>query len=232
MSTNLEYRAGERQRKRESWQQASKVQWEKRQQRSSVRDKKQRRHFFVGRTTWKYCSDGDKMGNGQFQKISIPNNGRLPCFNPPPPSEFQNASEFHNREPPLPFRISWFFWKYIFDLATPIWTNKHEFMPPQGCDLAAPGDKLYSSATRKTYRYWPGCANSFLSPNLAIKINITYVNFTPLCFLVLFWRLQSKIAALKFRLLKSFGGQIYRWVLLRPFICHVVYIHTYRYIHT
>ena len=30
--------------------------------------------------------------------------------------------------------------------------NKHEFMPPQGCDLAAPGDKLYSSATRKTYR--------------------------------------------------------------------------------
>ena len=199
MSTNLEYRAGERQRKRESWQQASKVQWEKRQQRSSVRDKKQRRHFFVGRTTWKYCSDGDKMGNGQFQKISIPNNGRLPCFNPPPPClrKFQNASEFHNREPPLPFRISWFFWKYIFDLATPIWTNKHEFMPPQGCDLAAPGDKLYSSATRKTYRYWPGCANSFLSPNLAIKINITYVNFTPLCFLVLFWRLQSKIAQIQ-----------------------------------
>ena len=25
-------------------------------------------------------------------------------------------------------------------------------MPPKGCDLAAPGDKLYSSATRKTYR--------------------------------------------------------------------------------
>ena len=118
---------------------------------------------------------------------------------PPPPClrKFQNASEFHNREPPLPFRISWFFWKYIFDLATPIWTNKHEFMPPQGCDLAAPGDKLYSSATRKTYRYWPGCANSFLSPNLAIKINITYVNFTPLCFLVLFWRLQSKIAQIQ-----------------------------------
>ena len=44
-----------------------------------------------------------------------------------------------------------FFWKYIFDLAMPIWTNEHEFMPPQGCDLAAPGDKLYSSVTRKTY---------------------------------------------------------------------------------
>ena len=25
--------------------------------------------------------------NGQFQKISIPNHGRLPCFNPPLPSE-------------------------------------------------------------------------------------------------------------------------------------------------
>ena len=156
MSTNLEYRAGERQRKRESWQQASKVQWEKRQQRSSVRDKKQRRHFFVGRTTWKYCSDGDKMGNGQFQKISIPNNGRLPCFNPPLPSEIpkcvtppcpQNSIIVN---PPSPSEFP-FFWKYIFNLATPIWTNEHEFMPPQGCDLAAPGDKLYSSVTRKTY---------------------------------------------------------------------------------
>ena len=47
--------------------------------------------------------------------------------------------------------FSGFFWKYIFDLVTPIRTNEHEFMPPQGCDLAAPGDKLYSSVTRKTY---------------------------------------------------------------------------------
>ena len=77
-----------------------------------------------------------------------------------PPLAFGNSkmryppmpSEFHSREPPLPFRISGFFWKYIFDLATPIRTNEHEFMPPQGCDLAAPGDKLYSSVTRKTYR--------------------------------------------------------------------------------
>ena len=76
-----------------------------------------------------------------------------------PPLAFGNSkmryppmpSEFHNREPPLPFRIYGFFWKYIFDLATPIRTNEHEFMPPQGCDLAAPGDKLYSSVTRKTY---------------------------------------------------------------------------------
>ena len=59
-------------------------------------------------------------------------------------------------------------------------------MPPQDCDLGVLGDKLYSSATRKTYRYWLGCANSFLSLNLAININTTYGNFTPLCFLVLF----------------------------------------------
>ena len=58
-------------------------------------------------------------------------------------------SEFRDREPPLPFRISVVFWKYIFDLATPICANEHEFMPPQDCDLAAQGDKL--SATRKTY---------------------------------------------------------------------------------
>ena len=70
-------------------------------------------------------------------------------------------------------------------------------MPPQGCNLAVPGDKLYSSATRKTYRRWPGCANSFLSLNLAIKKNTTYGNFTPLCFLVLFCRLQSKIARIQ-----------------------------------
>ena len=70
-------------------------------------------------------------------------------------------------------------------------------MPPQGCDLAAPGDKLYSSVTRKTYRQQPGCANFFLGPNLAIKINTTNGNFTPLCFLVLFRRLQSKIAQIQ-----------------------------------
>ena len=27
-------------------------------------------------------------------------------------------------------------------------------MPPEGCDVAAPGDKLYSSATRKTCRVY------------------------------------------------------------------------------
>ena len=55
-------------------------------------------------------SDQDQLRViGQFQKISIPNHGRLPCFNPPLPSEIPKCvtppmpSEFHNREPPLPF---------------------------------------------------------------------------------------------------------------------------------
>ena len=61
MSTNLEYRARERQRKRESRRQASEAQREKGRQRSRARDKNQRRHFFVGRRTGKFCSVGDKM---------------------------------------------------------------------------------------------------------------------------------------------------------------------------
>ena len=53
MSTNLEYRAGERPRKRESRRQASEAQREKGRQswRSRARDKKQMRHFFAGNTT-------------------------------------------------------------------------------------------------------------------------------------------------------------------------------------
>ena len=74
MSTNLEYRARERQIKRESRQQARETQPEKGRQRSRARDKKQRRHFFVGRITWKFCSGGDKMGNassGHQWKVKI-----------------------------------------------------------------------------------------------------------------------------------------------------------------
>ena len=78
----------------------------------------------------------------------------------------------------------------------PIWTNEHEFMPPQGCDLAASGDKLYSSATKPTAS-GQAVQTSFLRLNLAIKINTSYGNFTTLCFLVLFWRLQSKIAQIQ-----------------------------------
>ena len=47
MSTNLEYRAGERQRKRESRRQASEPQREIGRQRPRARDKKQRRHFLL-----------------------------------------------------------------------------------------------------------------------------------------------------------------------------------------
>ena len=89
---------------------------------------------------------------GQFQKISIPNHRWLPCFNPRLPSEIPKCitppcpqnSIIVNPPPLQNFRL-FFFWKYIFDLATPIRTNEHEFMPPQGCDLAAPGDKLSDS---------------------------------------------------------------------------------------
>ena len=37
------------------------------------------------------------QGIGQFQKISIPNHGRLPCFNPPLPSEIPKCAT-----PPCP----------------------------------------------------------------------------------------------------------------------------------
>ena len=47
MSTNLEYRARERQGKRKSRRQASEAQREKVQLRSIVRDKKQRRLFLL-----------------------------------------------------------------------------------------------------------------------------------------------------------------------------------------
>ena len=52
MSTNLDYRARETQRKRASRRQASEAPREKGRQRFRARDKKQRTHFcFVGRTT-------------------------------------------------------------------------------------------------------------------------------------------------------------------------------------
>ena len=55
MSTNLEYRARERQRKRESVQQASEAQREKGDRDLEREMKNRRRHFFVGRTTRKFC---------------------------------------------------------------------------------------------------------------------------------------------------------------------------------
>ena len=56
MSTNLEYRA----------RQASEGQREKGRQRSRAMDK----NFFFWRTTWKFCSDGDKMRNAGSQQAN------------------------------------------------------------------------------------------------------------------------------------------------------------------
>ena len=75
MSTNLEYRARERQRKRESRRQASEAQREKGRQRSRARDKKQRRQFFVGRTTSKFCSGGNKMRNASGHQCKVKMSG-------------------------------------------------------------------------------------------------------------------------------------------------------------
>ena len=59
-------------------------------------------------------SNNDYRPIGQFQKISIPNHGRLPCFNPPLPSEIPKCvtppcpqnSIMVNRPPPLKnFRV-------------------------------------------------------------------------------------------------------------------------------
>ena len=47
MSANLEYRARERQKKRESWRQASEAQRENERRGSTARDKKQRKHFLL-----------------------------------------------------------------------------------------------------------------------------------------------------------------------------------------
>ena len=60
-------------RRRESRWQAGEAQWEKGWQRSRARDKKQRRHFFVGRTTWKFCSGSDKMGNASGHHMQSEN---------------------------------------------------------------------------------------------------------------------------------------------------------------
>ena len=47
MSTDLEYRARERQRKRESWRQASEAQGKNERRGCTARDRKQRRHFLL-----------------------------------------------------------------------------------------------------------------------------------------------------------------------------------------
>ena len=75
MSTNLEYRARETQRKRESRRQTSEAQREKGRQRFRARDKKQRRHFFVGRTTLKFRNGCDKMRNASDHQCKVKMSG-------------------------------------------------------------------------------------------------------------------------------------------------------------
>ena len=60
MSTNLEYRARESQRKRESMRQVSEAQREKRRQRFRARVKKQGRHFLSEELHENFVSGGDK----------------------------------------------------------------------------------------------------------------------------------------------------------------------------
>ena len=71
MSTNLEYRAREKQRKRESGWQASEAQQEKGRQGLRARDKKPKETFFVGRTTGKFCSGIDKMRNASGHQCKV-----------------------------------------------------------------------------------------------------------------------------------------------------------------
>ena len=67
-----------------------------------------------------------QMGNSR--KYPYPTTDGFHVLTPPCLRKFQNAlppppppplmpSEFHNREPPLPFRISGFSGKYIFDFS-------------------------------------------------------------------------------------------------------------------
>ena len=134
------------------------------------------------------------------------------ALRPPPPPPPSMPPEFHNREPPLPFGISAFFLKFIFNLATPISTNEHEFRSPQGCDSAAPGDKLCSSATRLKNR---------LRATLLCKLPLTsefgyknkhhlrYFSFSLFSCVVLTFTKQNSS--------NSFGGQC-----CVPFTLHVV----------
>ena len=75
MSTNLEYGARERQRKRESRRQENEAQREKGRQRSRARDEKKKGTFFVGRTKWKFCTGGDKRRNATGHQCKVKRSG-------------------------------------------------------------------------------------------------------------------------------------------------------------
>ena len=75
MSSNLEYRARESQRKEKVGGRPGKLNEKKGRQRSRARDKTkkqgQRRHFFFGRTTRKFCSGGGKMRNASGHQCKV-----------------------------------------------------------------------------------------------------------------------------------------------------------------
>ena len=73
MFTNLEYKARERQRKRESRRRASEAQREIRRQRSRARDEKQRRHFLLEFSSNK--SGVDKMRNASGHQCKVKMSG-------------------------------------------------------------------------------------------------------------------------------------------------------------
>ena len=74
MSTNLEYRARESQRKEKVGGRPAKLNEKKGRQRSRARDKKKKDKgdiFFVGRTTRKFCSGGGKMRNASGHQCKV-----------------------------------------------------------------------------------------------------------------------------------------------------------------
>ena len=71
MSTNLEYRAGEREKEKVGGRPAKLN--EKKGDRDLVREIKNKGDIFDGRTTWKFCSSGDKIRNdsGHQSKVKM-----------------------------------------------------------------------------------------------------------------------------------------------------------------
>ena len=73
MSTNLEYRARERQRKRESGREAQR---EKGRQGFRARDEKPKETFFCSKNNMKIlCSGGDKMRNASGHQCKVKMSG-------------------------------------------------------------------------------------------------------------------------------------------------------------
>ena len=76
MSTNLEYRARERQRKRESGRQTSEAHREKGRQGFRARDEKPKETFFCWKNNLKIlCSGGDKMRNASGHQCKVKMSG-------------------------------------------------------------------------------------------------------------------------------------------------------------